>query len=492
MIYFFVILSREVSHYSTTVVTFKSISTTPMLHALRQVTRFEIDKSVAAHSPLSKREGFVRVFPLQTIVLVLRATLTIPAAETSSNEKLRMIMLEVGESDPVEAWKKILRELSVFPVTTTRTPDLDEHASGAASSSAAVSTAAAAMAFVNDLYPPSTTETHNVTLFSYLTSTQPPTTSSVSCSNGIENASFSTPGALQARRPGSAYTHAASPKLAPGTFASSPISFTYHIPVTMPNIAAGYGCIALRLGLGHNPLSVSLGSYGGASCMSSLFIGTLVYRVNVVSAVEIECVSRRVFANRTHVQVSVTNVSSKNIHIHSVDFDLLSSRLGQFKDSLDTRIDHCPELRVAPKAIDDEAIQKLRQSIVVLPLVVDELRPHLQPMEMYCFQFVLQLKNHLGYMLVDRCAASANSSSPRKSAAASSSTRQQLSDSTELLAETSQNIEERQKAAQDHNGLVALLQNTFVSAVHVSYQSDEWDDPSSLFKADRSVSWSLC
>jgi hypothetical protein len=205
------------------------------------------------------------------------------------------------------------------------------------------------------------------------------------------------------------------------------------------------------------------------------FVGTAVLRIFVRAALECETRSRAVAPNRTHICISLTNVSPMNTQVQLVEFDLLSTRIGQFKDSLDYVANKSPDYRTAPKAPEDDLVNLLTRSISVVPLPVDERKPYLQPRETYCFQFVVQLRPHLAHLLTSLASATSPTSSNGRSAMP-----------TEVGVQHS-SLESVNVTQQ----LRGILRKTFVSAVHVQFLSDAWEDRSVVFRAEQSVLWTL-
>jgi hypothetical protein len=592
---------------------------------LRDVTNIEVrvpqltlspaDPSAGAAAGDITPSGTVNLFPLQTIFIQITATLTVDVDEVPQNPTMRHLAMECGESDPLTAWARMLSHIHATPVLVTKT------VASVTSSNLRTSTTLARLgggysdsAFVLEVYPPAvntSSKPQNTAaspprrrrsaigrnfdagseLESYVSLAWPENPIAESSRPPLRT-SFSPPGGALARNPGASFFHAcpsivlkgagdgslsqealrsASPASgAPSSSAAQTLNkqqpqFTYMLPLTVPNVADGSGCIAVRLNLSpsappgeavvtttappstHSTIvagadayealvdydtidapithldtapsppttfssdgtrsgSSSGGTLGRAASLDSggaaagcntatnndpLFVGTVVQPIRVRGALECETRSRLVAPNRAHILVSLTNVSSMSTQIHGVEFDLLSTRIGQFKDSLDYAANKSPDYRTAPKALEDNLVAMLARSLAVVPLASDESKPYLQPRETYCFQFVVQLRPHLAHILTSS-ASSANNSTP------SSNINRAIVDSGAKLDVTRSSGFALVDAAGGFTGktpgqdLQEILKETFVSAVHVQFSADAVViGGEHLFRSELSVPWTL-
>lgn len=465
-----------------------------MFEALRHVTRFELELSSFPPSTLSKLQGAEAVCPQQHLSMVLRATLVVPPAEASSNDLMKLIGLELGEHDPIDAWKLIMRSLSI---SATATLSAASDAASVSDNGMAPMAAREHAALVSQWYAPSEAHMHHVTPFSYLSLTP-------SCTAMADN--HATPSTFRILK----MTHEVE-----GRMLASTVQYTYALPtMILPQVNDSVGCIAIILSAGKQfssirpviPLSTSaFSTVTNDACMASspiAFMGTLVFRIRIHSTVNVDCTARVVSFNRTHVQVAITNVSSKNLHVTEVDFDLLSTKIGA--SLFETRSKKCPtdgdyscaesEMPLAPSADQESFVFLLKEHLSVLPLATEEPRPHLQPKEVFCFQFLIQAKSHVAHAL--------NEATWSKIAPLVAASQQNRDSSRRIVLKSRKNApassiipvsgSSGDDAVQQVNSVVdILLKHHFTSTVRVHYQTDDWEDPKTVLRSDACVTWKL-
>ncbi|RNF27608.1 Protein X92 [Trypanosoma conorhini] len=133
---------------------------------------------------------------------------------------------------------------------------------------------------------------------------------------------------------------------------------------------------------------------------SFVVLGTCYYQARVGQLLCCSSVARRVSQYRALVNVNVVNIAGFPLRVRQVAFDISSTWVGESLGSLSS-VPLWSEQRAGPRSADLKYVELLRRAVTVTPVAVHEFRVPvvLEPEESMNFQFAIQLRPHLCYLL---------------------------------------------------------------------------------------------
>ncbi|ESL11221.1 hypothetical protein TRSC58_01034 [Trypanosoma rangeli SC58] len=133
---------------------------------------------------------------------------------------------------------------------------------------------------------------------------------------------------------------------------------------------------------------------------SFVVLGTCYYQAHVGRLLSCSSVARRVSQYRVLVSVNVVNIAGIPLRVQRASFDIASTWIGEILGS-PFSVPLWSEQRAGPRSADLKYVELLRRAVTVTPIVVHEFRVPvaLGPEESMNFQFAIQVRPHLCYLL---------------------------------------------------------------------------------------------
>lgn len=483
-----------------------------MLEALLELTELELSTPFSSALP---GPNALNVFPLQCLPCTLTARLKQPSISSSSSSSIssglpselsngednaaqllrlgRRLASEAGEADVVKAWTTLMEHVTIVPYVGRL---LAAPVSPSASSASSHLSYAAFPKYTSHLSTPTIVPISSgsaPTVLGYFSRRSPSelqtliqqeqqligSTDLADKLSSLSSLELCAPSPFHVT--GKPFVTPAAPTVVGETEVSTEssstdhrVGFTYSFRAVMPEVTLAASASSTEMALSRsmaNPLSpvqfclaVQILLRRRTPAMLSAPVltpgqqsfGTLVSPVNIHVVLEALASTRQASPNMTFVGLSLTNTGPRNLRVKNVSFDLKSTWIGRSRGSLE-RVNsrRTAESRIAPNSMDVANMDLLANSVSITLLNVEERRPILQPLETFTFQFCIQLKPHLTYLLL-----------PTRTAV------DELTTSGKPQYSTNERPDVGLAPREAHGDLLKLLQECFHSAVHVSYDTD--------------------